>query len=216
MKSPSFCRMACLGLGLGLSALTGCTETESANAGERCVREGDGGREGYHFPAGSTWVPDCENVLQREYWRVFTDDDRVGYIIPRPDGSAAVQPICSSPEHPLHALVNQYLLCHAAETAEQVDIVNAIDLTDALRLTHYLHTELEFVAVPGVGIQPYPMPDDIILACELGGQPGSADLEALCQRERDRLASGDAFAFSYDVPGAGELATRLNQLYGVP
>ena len=51
-----------------------------------CTADGDGGRIGYHSPAGDTYYPDCQNTLAREFWRIFMQDNGDVYMIPRPDG----------------------------------------------------------------------------------------------------------------------------------
>ena len=50
------------------------------------VGDGDGGRPGYHSPAGDTYVPNCDVQTLREYWRIFEQADGSAYMIPRPDG----------------------------------------------------------------------------------------------------------------------------------
>jgi hypothetical protein len=161
-------------------------------------------------------VPDCQNELLREYWRVFSDEGTSAYMIPRPDGAAEIQPVCADASHELRPLVDRYGLCVAAGGIDQVNVINSMDLKDALRIGHFLHTQLRFVTTtPGSGISPFPIPSDIIDACVLPGRTNSADLEVICQRERDRLRSGADIAFSYTGPGATELVARLNELYGI-
>jgi hypothetical protein len=93
--------------------------------------------------------------------------------------------------------------------------VNDVALADALRVAHFLHGRLRFATTGGgLGITPYPLPSDIVDACALHGG-SSKELEALCQRERDRLASGTDLGFTYEGPGAVELVARLNELYGI-
>jgi len=187
------------------------------NPSGSCGTRDDAGRAGYHVPADDdVWVPDCQNTLAREYWRVYSQDGLTGYVIPRPDGAPEFSTPCADPQHELHLLVVRYGLCSAAGSPEQANIINHIDLPDALHLTHFLHGQLKFVAAQdGSGIEPFPIPGDIVDACALGGAMNSSDLEAICQRERDRLQSGIDIGFSYTGPGAAELVMRLNQLYGI-
>jgi hypothetical protein len=64
----------------------------------------------------------------------------------------------------------------AAANADQVSVVNHMDLSDALRIAHFLHTQLTFVTTAdGIGIQPYPLPSDIVDGCTFGGQVNSME-----------------------------------------
>lgn len=199
-------------------ASSGCGQPNVTNPSGPCGTRSDGGRAGYHSPGESNvWVPDCQNPLTREYWRVFSQDGKVGYVIPRPDGAPELATPCSDPQDDLHPVVMRYGLCSAASSSEQVEIVNHIELSDALAVTRFLHAQLRF-AVPedGLGIWPSPVPSDVIDACALGEEMNSPELEALCERERDRLRGGIDIGFSYTGPGAAELVMRLNELYGIP
>jgi hypothetical protein len=190
--------------------------SEIANPSGSCSAPDTGSREGYHAADGSTWLPDCNSPLNREYWRVFAESADSAYVIPRPDDEVAA--ICADPQHSLHGLLRDYGLCDAAG-AELVERINRLRPEDALALTHDLHTTLMFEALKTngqtTGVAPYPLPSDIVDACALEPSANSAEFEALCQRERERLESGQAIGFSYDGPGADELVTRLNELYGV-
>ena len=190
------------------------------NPSGSCGTRVDRGREGYSAPgAGQVWVPDCANPLNREYWRVSTVDGTTAFMLPRPDGEPYLQPACADPQHALADLVGRYHLCASAMSSEEVDLVNAMELADALRVGHYLHEQLRFVTVGGeaaVAISPYPLPSDIVDACRIGGGANPAELEALCERERERLRSGSEIGYAYTGPGAVALVARLNQLYGVP
>ena len=162
-------------------------------------------------------MPDCKNLLLREYWRVFSQDGSGAYVIPRPDGAPYLSTPCADAQDELHATVVRYELCSAASTAEQVAIVNHIELSDALRITHFLHTQLRFVVTQdGIGIEPFPIPSDIVDACAVSGQPNPAELETICQGVRDEISGGIEGPVGYTGPGGAELVTRLNELYGIP
>jgi hypothetical protein len=216
--------LACLLL-LPLSACTGESGSEGpsdqpahlANPSGSCKPTDNGARAGYHAALDSRWLPDCQNPLAREYFRVFTESATSAYVIPRPDGSPYLEPVCSDPQHELHALVEEHALCAAAESDAAAALVNSIPPADALRIAHYLHAQLKWRVIdkPGAGIDPSPLPSDIIDACDLDAMANSADFESLCQRERDRLASGIGIGFFYKGPGAVELVARLNELYGI-
>ena len=183
---------------------------------QECIAPDDGSRAGYHSAQGSTWILDCENPLRREYWRVFLVDGQRAAMIPRPDGAPELQPACANVDHPLHPLVERYALCTPAADATQLMRVNNMLPDDALQIAHFLHTQLRFSTTQaGLGITPYPIPSDILDACALHPQANSPALTALCERERARIQSGDAVGFLYTGPGAGELAQRLNKLYGI-
>lgn len=191
-------------------------DSAPSNPSGSCTASGSGARAGYHAPGDSQWMPDCQNPLRREYWRVFLNSARSAYTIPRLDGEPALQPACRDAGHALAPLVQRYGLCAAAENAQQVARVNDLAPADALALTHFLHQGLRFVAGgQGVGIVPFPIPSDIIDACALHPAMNSAALADICAREADRLRNGFDIALTYQGPGGVELAARLDELYGI-
>ena len=180
-----------------------------------CSAPDDGSRAGYHSAGGdSVWVLDCQNPLLREYWRVFARSQESAYVMPRPDGEPRLTSICNDGLHELYALVDNYGLCHPAGSTAEVDRVNNMVVSDALKITHFLHTQLRFEVGGGLGISPFPIPSDILDACVLDAN--SSDLQQICDRERDRAESGQDIGFDYTGPGAIELVARLNELYGIP
>lgn len=214
-------------LALALAGFGGCSADGVAEEGQTpaafvvvnptgaCGTRTDAARAGYHSPAGAPWVPDCQAPLRREYWRVFATDADHGYTMPRLDGVSLLAPVCRDSEHPLRAIVDTYGLCDAARTPEDVARVNHLLIADALRITHALHGSLRFVPTEGgSGIDPFPIPSDILDACALPGTL-SPELQAICQREVDRLQSGLGIGFTYMGTGGVELVARLNELYGV-
>jgi hypothetical protein len=202
-------KRACL---LALLAVACDRPSGVANPTGSCQPSGDGARAGYHAPGDSDWLPDCQNPLRREYWRVFAQSSTSAYTIPRIDGDPRLQVVCADPAHALAPLTMRYPLCAAADSAEKVARVNDLAPADALALTHFLHGQLRFAAGSST-IDPFPMPTDIIDACKL--HPNSPELQAMCDREANRLQNGIDIAFPYDGPAAVELAARLNELYGV-
>jgi hypothetical protein len=205
---------------LGLALESGCGRATSSvvNPTGSCGTIPDPGRIGYGGGAG-TWVPDCQNLLRREYWRVDTMDGKSAYTLPRLDGTPQLQPACADANDALHALVERYALCAAADSEAKVNLVNNMELADALRLTHFLHAQLKFDVRAATGgapdttsIEPYPLSADILDACAL--HPNSPELQAMCVRERNNLMGG--LGLTYTGPAAVELAVRLNELYGVP
>jgi hypothetical protein len=182
-----------------------------------CGTRADPGRVGSDA-SSDTWVPDCQNPLLREYWRVKTTDGTSAYTIPRLDGTPQLQPSCADANDALHALVERYALCAAADSEAKVNLVNNMELADALLLTHFLHARLKFAVQEAIAsapdttsIEPYPLSGDILDACAL--HPNSPELQAMCVRERNNLMGG--LGLTYTGPAAVELAARLNELYGV-
>ena len=209
--------VACVALvaGCGDEGDTSVASATIENPSGACGTRTDGGRAGYHAPGNDVWLPDCHAPLRREYFRVFASSSTSAYTIPRIDGQPLLQAPCTDSGHALRPLVDKYGVCQAAGSVEQVEIVNHMIPGDALALTHYLHTVLRFTAPGEASIEPYPLPSDIIDACELSARTNSPELEAMCARERDRLASGSGIGFSYTGPAATQLAARLNELYGI-
>lgn len=200
---------------LDAASKTGSSVTIENPTGD-CVAPDSGGRAGYHHPGDTQWLPDCNNPLAREYWRVFATTPDTAYLMPRPDGYVGLQPACTNEAHPLHEVVVHHSLCKPASSPAEVARINAIHPRDALAIAHELHTSLRFVTTDdGLGIAPFPMPSDILDACELHSNDELPELEAMCEREADRLASGHDIGFTYEGPGAIELVKRLNELYGI-
>jgi hypothetical protein len=190
-------------------------ETESANPTGDCRARADGSREGDHSADGSKWLPDCKNTLAREYYRVFARSETSAYTIPRLDGAAGLQPACADADHKVAWLVEKYSLCESASSAAAVERVNGMLPTDALTLTHFLHERMKFViGAEERGISPAPFRTDVVDACALG-ENDSAELEAICERERERLQAGTDEGIEYEGSGAVELVARLNELYGI-
>lgn len=182
-----------------------------------CVAPDSGARAGYHAPGDSQWLPDCENTLAREYFRVFVTESGSAYLMPRPDGYVGLQHACTTEAHPLHRIVVEHALCQPASTPAEVQRANSLSPSDALAIAHELHASLRFVASEeGLGITPFPIPSDIVDACKLHSNADAPELAAICDREEERLASGHDIGFSYEGPGAVALAQRLNELYGIP
>lgn len=183
-----------------------------------CVAPDSGERRGYQSPeAGDVWLPDCKNPLKREYYRVFVRSDASAYVMPRPEAINQLDPPCEDASHPMHALVEKYSLCEYASDEATVERINHMTPSDALTLTHYIHTQLIFDAIPVIGsnmvVRPYPMAIDAIDACALHPEELSPALAADCDAERAAIDSGPEGPTFYAT--APELARLLNELYGV-
>jgi hypothetical protein len=187
------------------------------------------GRIGFSGSGNSIFVPDCQNPLRRDYWRVRTLDGKHAWTVPRMDGEPRLEPACADANDPLHPLVERYDLCAPADSEGKVDTINNMELADALRLTHFLEGQLRFVAVPApvsltftpppssMTIDPFPDWNEVVEACAL--HTNSSDLEALCKTVRENLNVIDEGVFQppyfFAGPTAIELAARMNELYGI-
>jgi hypothetical protein len=214
-----------LGLG-GCDDKTGSPQRDAAtdtaiarsvtNASGTCTVVGDGTRP-EHDASGSTWVPDCQNPLRREYYRIYQQSPTSAYTIPRLDGAPMLAPACTDANHPLAPLLRKYELCAEATTTEQVDRINHMAPADALQITHFLHMNLRFAAsTEAHQIVPYAFGSDIIAACDLHPAQNSSALNVFCNRERELARTGIGVGTTTEGPGAVELALRLNELYGIP
>jgi hypothetical protein len=203
------------GLLLVAAVVQGCSSNpDIINPTGNCSGGGDGSRAGDHS-SEDTWLPDCENPLAREYYRVFARSGTSAYTMPRLDGASGLQPACMDDEHELAPLTQKYLLCESASSSADVERVNDMLPEDALAITHFLHERLKFDIGPGDrGISPSPFRTDVVDACELRARR-SEELEAICERERARLRAGTDEGFTYDGQGAVQLVARLNELYGI-
>ena len=224
--------LACFGLSLTLSLLgSGCSGASSnhepagatsakvavENPTGTCTAPDSGARAGYHVPGDSQWLPDCKIMLAREYWRVFVTKPGSAYLVPRPDGDRGLEHACTVESNPLHAVVVKHALCKPASSQAEVERVNDLPPSDALAIAHELHASLRFIASDeGLGIAPFPMPSDIIDACNLHSNADAPELDAICKREKERLGSGHLVGCTYVGPGGIALAKRLNELYAIP
>lgn len=182
-----------------------------------CRAPDSGARRGYHSPdAGDLWLPDCNNPLKREYYRVFAKSSTSAYVIPRPDGAHELELPCNDPTHVLRGLVEQYSLCQSAGDTATVDKINSMPPADALALTHYMHGQLVFEPVEGIlamNLRPYAIPSDVVDACALHPDERSSELSVDCTAQQKAIDTGtDGPLFGTTAP---ELAKLLNELYGV-
>jgi hypothetical protein len=205
-------------IGVALLAGSGCGGDKPAT----CAAPDSGARAGFHAPApGETWLPDCNNPLRREYWRVFAVSADSAYTFPRLDGEAGLAGDCFSPgASDIGPLVLKYRLCGSAVTAEDVALVNNMVPAEALAITHHLHAMFQFGfgGNETVGVRdifPSPAPTDVIDACGLHPATNSPELTALCGRVADALQAGTTAAIIYEGLVVVELVSLLDELYGV-
>jgi len=177
---------------------------------------GAGGRWNYHSPGEvDTYVPDCQNPLRREYWRVFVQRDRgTAYVIPRPDDMGTKFGLCEDGDP--DALFRKYGLCSGTDFS--VSAVNNMETAEALNITHALHGRLVFQATQsgdGWGIDPFAPEDDILAVCD-EAITDDADALAHCKRLRARCSDGacQGIAIVPNEASARSLVPALNELYG--
>ncbi len=211
--------LGCVGVVLMLMACspTGSTGQNPIIDNHPCTAPDSGSRTGYHAPGTDVWLPDCELTLERAYWRVFVNlETEKAYIIPRPDGALELSDICQELSHPNHELVTSKSLCEFASNSTQVQTINNLEPSEALTITQILHEKLVFVYdEQTTSILPFPIPADILDACDLRSFEDEAELETLCEAEADRVSSGQEIGIIYSGEGAKQLVRRLNELYGI-
>ena len=147
-----------------------------------CMADGDGAHPGYSVPGpNDVYLPDCKLALKRSLWRVFVQESGQSYVIPRPDGLGLKMGFCGDDE-PLRELFEANGLC--SEFGDP-NILNAMEPTDALRITSALHSRLRFEAVLAgdtAQVDPFAPPADVQAVCQTADE---AQKQNLC-----RCASG--------------------------
>ncbi len=184
-----------------------------------CVAGGDGSRVGHSPGADSTYLPDCELNLEREYYRVFVQSDGTAYMIPRPDNHPDFIDVCLSlnESDPLYETARAYSLCQSeAFDSSQVEQINSMAPADALALAHYLHERLVFF-VTADGVRPYPQAQDILDLCKMDEAFRNGPMQERCDFELDAEESGVRNEIGWVHTGveAEALAPALNALYGI-
>jgi hypothetical protein len=107
------------------------------------------------------------------------------------------------------------MLCTTAASNEHMRIVNRMSVSHALQITHFLHGQLSFRVVASseaAVIHPFPIPSDVVDACDSGWRPVFAELDLRCGRAR--RPEGIAWIYK-DREAAEALASLLNKMYGV-
>ena len=183
--------------------------------------DGAGSRPGYSYSSsGTTYVPDCNNPLQREYWRVFVPPDGDGssaYVIPRPDDTGIKYEFCCDDDD-LCELFKKNGLCGGDDI---VQIINSIPLDEALIMMNKLHEKLVFRAEvydeDTGGITPWAPDDDILEICDTG-MTNDANVLDHCSDIRARC-NDQGECLEYGIIPSGEtvkaLTPLLNELYGI-
>lgn len=180
-----------------------------------CTGEGDGSRVCEHTPLpGDQYLPDCQNPLPHEHWRVCAQSAESAYLYPRPDGSTALAELCADPESGLAGLLDPYTLCAASPDIERL---NTMDPADALTLARALHERLLFRVVEGgdvVTVDPWPHHDDLAAVCAAVPSPAMAGWCAWVDQREDGGVCND-LGFLPTTEQATAAAEALNAYYGV-
>jgi hypothetical protein len=190
--------------------------TSVANPTGDCTSDMDGSRGCYHAPEPTdTYLKDCEEPLNREYWRVFAQNDVSSYIMPRPDGMGLFYNLCEEPT--FGEIFETYALCEDVLGPSSVDIINSIPPEDALLITRKLHESLEFVVDENDMVYPWAPPNDIVDVCQLSDSNDEV-VATYCETALGYYGSGNDcpnIAFFPSPEQALIIANRLNILYGI-
>ena len=191
---------------LPLLTLLACGPSIDNPSGD-CQADGDGNRRDYF--SSDQYLPDCQNPLERELWRVFAVSEERAYIVPRPDGMGLQFELCE--DESLGALFSDHGLCD--EFADP-DVINQIAPADALAITNALHQRLRFSVSDEGRITPYAPEDDIIAACELTDDSAALDFCELLE-SRCTILGCDDIGYMPGPEAVAALVPALNLLYGV-
>ncbi len=170
----------------------------------------NGGRVGYHSPMGAQYLPHCDGVLDREYYRVFADRQTgTAALIPRADGEGERLGLCADAE-----LGDLFQRTGHCDSPADPSIVNTMTPADALAVQQALHERLLFAPTPdGSRVWPAALPDDILAICEdgLGALDATADW---CGAVSAQVRSGTEMAILEPSDALQTIADALNDLYG--
>jgi hypothetical protein len=193
------------------------TPTSSVdNPTGECVSDTDGSRQCYHAPSNTdTYLKNCDASLEREYWRVFAQDDGSAYIIPRPDGMGLVYNLCEDPD--VGSIFEIYALCEEILGSSSVEIINNIPPEDAMVIAQKLHDSLEFAVDIDNKISPWAPPNDIVDVCYMSDSDDGV-LSTFCDTALGYYDSENDCPNIIFEPSPEEaliITRRLNILYGV-
>lgn len=205
---------------LTVACCVGCTSTPHYvdNPSGDCEAGYDGSRSG-HNPGDSQYLPDCDPALQREYYRVFAQEDETAYMIPRPDATGLAYGFCEGSDEERSDLFERNGLCVPTANTETVQKINSMTPSDALEIAHLLHERLVFRAAEGSSgwsVVPGLFLDDVVDACNRAAVDLSEAKDA-CADAKKRVTekSQDDIGRSYTEAECKQLAPALNELYGI-
>ncbi len=209
-----------------LPLLTACFDNSEdvANPTGDCVAEDEGGRDCYHAPDPSdSYLPDCDAPLDREYWRVFAREGEEGvytaYMIPRPDATGITWGICDGEDAALAELFERNLLCQSSVGQDELEVINAMDVAEALEISHALHERLVFSPIDygdGWSVEPFAPERDLAEACVQWGSD-YPDAAEVCDELVGNMEAGTCMMLAqlYSEAEATDMAALMNRLYGI-
>ncbi len=191
------------------------------NPSGNCTTTGDGSRPSFHIPLeGETYLPNCQNPLRREFWRIFVKEDGTAYMSPRPDGLGIPLGICDfSDGHLIAHMAKLYGLCNDPVT-DQVDpnIINSMEPLYALEFSTIFHRQLHFDVDTFLNT-PWMVPDeDILSVCDLLGDAMRGDTKSFCKDIEERCDDQGNCNKRLYYPtreAAIDIVASLNDLYDV-
>lgn len=185
-----------------------------------CTSDSDGGRLGYHEPSPTdTYLPNCNNPLKRELWRVFKKETGTAYIIPNPSGLGLVYNICDEyggggpmADEYIVKDATKYGLC--AEKEGDASLINDIDPDVALKFTTIFHRHTKFTN-KNDAIDPWVPDEDIIAACDTLNKDSAAI--NYCNDVKGKCSEGSCTEqiIIPDSDTVNILVQALNLIYGV-
>jgi len=181
----------------------------------------NGARPKYHSPGASTYLPDCDAPLNREYWRVFAKSESSAYVIPRIDafGVAAKYGMCTGDDE-LSSLFKKYRLCKETLDSADVEVLNNMKPSEALNITHALHKRLCFQAqatspsFQALQITPWGPDDDIMDLCKTTTDAAAASYCDEIKKSFECTGSCVDMAIMPSAEVVKVIVPGLNKLYG--
>lgn len=188
------------------------------NPTESCEPD-DNGERLEHSPGDAQYLSDCEPALEREYYRVFAQEDQTAYMIPRPDALGLRYGFCDGKDTEVSELFQRLGLCVEIADMQTVAQINAMPPEDPLRIAQLLHEQLIFTAEGESSswrIAPWAFSQDIVDACDRAD--GDLDkAQGACEYHRNQASGENQLELNYTHSRAEceQLASALNELYGI-
>ena len=170
----------------------------------------------YALQDGQTYVKNPDVKLRREYWIVVRGPDGKHFMLPRPDGDRRIVEECTS-NGPLAETFANAELCVSA-TSTTLARVNGLTASEAMQTSTFLHGKLKFAANGTTGIDPYPHTDDLLEICKTFPDDRNGTLRGVCDEELKYENGGErpTIGRSYTAEESAVIATRMNEIYGIP
>lgn len=158
-------------------------------------------------------VANPEVVRLRTFYKLYKSPDGTCYLLPRPDADATAMDECAADTDIGKKLV-QYQVC---EESPDPEVINNLPCDVGLEFSTLLNNGIEFTKE-----RPYPGLEDRVAACDsatCSGHEAVADYCAYYKDQAEKAAAGlpiPAIARLDTDQEMGQIATCLNELYGVP